>query len=198
MRARETGKPDAAVQVVAKRARRGSRRSTVPGPPVRGCAPAAGLATVAPTRSTGERWPADVAYPFLSDEWEAEARRIRAEYEGRSPSLPLSIRMNLIVTEVPFGTGMLHAHLDTSSAGFELELGHLERPDVTLTLDYVIARGVLVDGDPQAVLAAFLGGRIKVDGDITKLLELQTSGVMAGAVDPLAVEVYQRIRAITE
>jgi hypothetical protein len=139
-----------------------------------------------------------VAHPFLSDEWEAEARRIRAEYEDRVAALPLSIRMNLNVTEVPFGEQVIHARLDTSVGGIDLELGHLEGPDVTLTLDYGTARNILVGGDPQAVLAAFLGGRIKIDGDITKLLELQTSGALSGGGDPLAVEVYERIRAITE
>ena len=138
-----------------------------------------------------------MAHPFLSDEWEAEARAIRAEYEDRVPALPLSIRMNLNVTEVPFGDGLAQARLDTSAGGIDLELGHLDAPDVTLTLDYATARNILVGGDPQAVLVAFLGGRIKVDGDITKLLELQTSGALSGGADPLAAEVYERIRAIT-
>ena len=145
-----------------------------------------------------------MAHPFLSDEWEAEARAIRAEYEDRVPAVPLSIRMNLNVTEVPFGDGLAQARLDTSAGGIDLELGHLDAPDVTLTLDYatdtVVHNGTtyaLVGGDPQSVLAAFLGGRIKVDGDITKLLELQTSGALSGGADPLAAEVYERIRAIT-
>ena len=141
-----------------------------------------------------------VAYPFLSDGWELAARRIRAEYADRVPAVPLSIRANLIVREVPFREGTLAAHLDTSAGGIELELGHLERPDVTITLDYATARGILVGGDPQAVLAAFLGGRIKVDGDISKLLELQGGAMPATGpgTDALATEIYHRIRAITE
>ncbi len=139
-----------------------------------------------------------MAYPFLSDEWEAEARRIRAEYEDRVPAMPFVIRANLIITEVPFGDGVTHAHIDTSGGGLELEIGHVEGPDVTITLDYPTTRKILVGGDPQAVIAAFFSGRIKVDGDITKLLELQSSGVMGGAGDPLVAEVYGRIRAMTE
>jgi hypothetical protein len=138
-----------------------------------------------------------VAYPFLSDEWEAEARRIRSEYADRTPPAPLSIRMNINITEVPFGDGVRHAHLDTSAGDVDLEAGHLDRPDVTVTLEWATARNILVGGDPQAVLAAFLGGRIKVDGDITKLLQLQNTGVITGGVETLA-EGYGRIRAITE
>ena len=138
-----------------------------------------------------------MAYPFLSPEWEAEARRIRAEYSGRTPEMPLSIRMNLIVTDVPFDPPRLEAHIDTSGDDVVVELGHLPRPDVTITIDYGTARSLLLGGEPQALLMAFLGGRIKVDGDISKLLELQNSGA-GGGIDPLAIEVYKRIRAITE
>jgi hypothetical protein len=138
-----------------------------------------------------------VVYPFLSDEWEAEARRIRAEYEDRAPALPITIRVNLVIRDVPFGEGVVHAHLDTTAGAIELELGHLEGPDVTLTLDYATARTILVGGDPQSVVKAFFGGRIKVDGDISKLLELQTSGVMGGERVDVA-EVYGRLQAITE
>jgi hypothetical protein len=139
-----------------------------------------------------------VAYPFLSDEWVAEARSIRAAYGDQTMTVPLSIRMNIVVNEVPFGEATLRAYVDTSTGEVDLEFGQLPAADVTVALDYGTARGLLVGGDPQALLAAFLGGRIKIDGDITKLLELQTSGALGGEVDPLLGEVYGRIRAITE
>ncbi len=138
-----------------------------------------------------------MAFPFLSDEWVAEARAIRAEYEGTSQDVPLSVRMNQVITDVPFGDGVLHAYVDTSSGVLDIELGHLPDPDLTITLEYATAKAILIDGDPQVAMAAFLGGRIKVDGDITKLLSLQGAGVFGG-VDPAAAEVYGRIRDITE
>jgi hypothetical protein len=140
-----------------------------------------------------------VAYPFLSSEWEAEAREIRAEYQDRTPAPPphLSIRMNVIITDVPFEPRKVEAHVDTSSGALIIETGHVERPDVTVTMEYGTTKTLLMGGDPQALLMAFLGGRIKVDGDISKLLELQGSGAIGG-IDPVIVEIYQRIRAITE
>ena len=138
-----------------------------------------------------------MAYPFLSDEWIAEARKIRSEYEDRTPAMPLVVRMNQVITDVPFGTGSLQAHLDTSGGMLDLDLGHLERPDLTITVEYTTVRAILVDGDAQAAMQAFLSGRIKVDGDITKLLALQSSGLVGGA-DPVAFEVYERIKAITD
>lgn len=139
-----------------------------------------------------------MAYPFLSSEWEAEARKIRAEYSARAPAPPLAIRMNVIITDLPWEPGVLRTHVDTSGGEIVIELGHLERPDVTVTIEYATTRSLLMGGDPQALLMAFLGGRIKVDGDITKLLALQSSGAAAGGFDPVVGEVYHRIRAITE
>jgi hypothetical protein len=136
-------------------------------------------------------------FAFLSDEWVEEARRLRAEYTGRVPSLPVAIRMNQIVKGVPFGTGTLEAHLDTSAGDLDIETGHLDQPDLTITVDYETARAILIDGDAQAAMGAFLSGRIKVDGDITKLLTLQATGV-AGSIDPASLELAKRIQDITE
>jgi hypothetical protein len=135
-------------------------------------------------------------YAFLSDEWVEEARRIRAEYAGRTPAPPVAVRMNQVVKGVPFGSGILEAHLDTTAGDLDLETGHLEAPDLTITVDYDTARAILIEGDAQAAMQAFLSGRIKVDGDITKLLALQSSGVV-GAVDPASIEMARRIQGIT-
>ena len=52
----------------------------------------------------------------------------------------------------------------------------------------------LVEQDGQAAMQAFMGGRIKVQGDMTKLLVLQGQ---LGTPDPVALEVAGRIKAIT-
>jgi hypothetical protein len=135
-------------------------------------------------------------YPFLSDEWLAEARKVRAEFKGRTPGLPVSVRMNQIIQDVPFGAGTIKAHLDTSAGDLEIDTGHLESPDLTVTMGYGTAKALLVDGDTQGAMQAFLGGRIKVDGDITKLIALQTAGVSA-ATDPAAREMARRLQAMT-
>lgn len=137
-----------------------------------------------------------MGYQFLSDEWMAEARKIRAEFTGSVSPPALSIRMNQVITAVPFGEGTILAHLDTSAGTLEIELGHLPDPDLTITLDYDSAKAVLIDGDAQAAMAAFLGGKIKVDGDITKLLALQMSDVAAGT-DGRMAEIYHRVQDIT-
>jgi hypothetical protein len=131
-------------------------------------------------------------YPFLSDEWLEAARAIRAEHEGTSVPVTQSIRMNLVITTVPFGDGVVHAHIDTSTGELVIEVDHIDPVDLTVTLEYAIAKAILVEGNPQAGMQAFMSGKIKVEGDISKLMALQ-----AGGVDPAAAEVAARIKAIT-
>jgi hypothetical protein len=135
-------------------------------------------------------------YPFLSDEWLAEARKVRAEFRGRTPEVPVSVRMNQIIEDVPFGSGTIKAHLDTSGGEVEIDIGHLESPDLTITIGYGTAKALFVDADTQGAMQAFLGGRIKVDGDITKLIALQNAGASAAA-DSVAREMASRLQAMT-
>jgi putative sterol carrier protein len=74
-----------------------------------------------------------------------------------------------------------------------MELGHLEAPHVTLTLDYATARAIFVNQDRDEAMQAFMAGRIKVQGDMAKLL-----GMLQTPVDPLAGELAERIKALTE
>jgi hypothetical protein len=132
-------------------------------------------------------------YPFLSEDWMTEARKIREEYEGKGGSVPHQMRMNLVVNEVPFGPGDIDAHLDTTDGAIRLDLGHIETVDLTVTVDYSTAKAILVEGNPQAGMQAFMAGRIRVEGDMTKLMALQ-----GAPPDATAVEVANRLRAITE
>lgn len=131
-------------------------------------------------------------YQFLSDDWLAEARSIRAEFDGKSATIEHSIRMNLVIQEVPFGKGTVEAHVDTSTGELELDTGHINPTDLTVTLDYEVAKAILVEGNPQAGMQAFMSGKIRVDGDIAKLMALQSM-----TPDPSAAEIAARILAMT-
>jgi hypothetical protein len=132
-------------------------------------------------------------YQFLSDDWLTEARAIRAEYDGKAATIDQSIRMNLVIGEVPFGPGTVEAHVDTSSGELVLDTGHIEPVDLVVSLDYDVAKAILVEGNPQAGMQAFMAGKIRVEGDIAKLLALQSM-----TPDPSAVEIASRIMAMTE
>ena len=134
-----------------------------------------------------------MAYKFLSDEWLEAAKKIREEYAGKAAPPAHAVRMNQIITDVPFGDGTINAHMDTSGGDLEMDTGHLENPDLTVTLDYPTAQAILVDGNPQAGMQAFMAGKIKVQGDMTKLMAMQQ-----GTPDPVQAEIAAKIKEITE
>ena len=129
-----------------------------------------------------------MAYTFLSDEWVEAARKVR-EAAGAPTTAPAPVRMNLVITGVPFGDGSVDAHIDTTSGETQLDLGHLDAPDVTATLDYDTARAMMVDANPQAAMQAFMAGKIKLQGDMTKAMAVQS-----GPVEP---ELTRKIQEIT-
>jgi hypothetical protein len=134
------------------------------------------------------------AHPFLSDEWIDAARAIHAEL--RPADMPadagLDLRVNVVVTAVPFGEGRIHGHLDAGDSALDIELGHLAEPQATVTLDYDTARALVVDGDSQALTRAFMTGKLTVEGDLARLLALVGRPTPADAGDAA-----DRIRAIT-
>jgi putative sterol carrier protein len=132
-------------------------------------------------------------HPFLSDEWIAEAHAIRAEFEDRAPTFDHPVRMNLVVTEIPFGSGTLDAHMDTTAGELEIDKGHVDDADVKVTLDYATAKAILIDRNPQAGMQSFMAGKIRVEGDMAKLMAIQTT-----PADEHAEEMADRLRSITE
>lgn len=159
---------------------------------------------------------------FLSEEWVKAVRAIRDEYEHQAPDVALpALRINLAITGAPEhlgeaqpdGTGTVHAHADTSGRSLVLDLGALDDPDLTVTVDHDTAYALLVEQRPNAVLGAFLMGRIKISGDVAALTEehgidlaalpalLGTLGVTGSStladLDPVAAEIGERIRDIT-
>ena len=131
--------------------------------------------------------------PFLSDEWMTEAKAIRAKYEGQTGKVTQSVRVNQVITDVPFGEGTINTFIDTSSGDMVMDLGALDAPDVTVTTDYATAKKLFVDQDQAAAMQAFMGGKVKVQGDMMKMMALQTAVPNDEAAQAMAAE----IKAIT-
>ena len=132
---------------------------------------------------------------FLTDEWVAAARAIQQEYEGKGTPPPAQARINLTITEVPadISDSDIAACMDTMNGTVELDLGNFEGADAGITVGYDTAKSFLVEGNQQAMMQAFMSGKVKITGDMTKVLALQ-----AGAPDETAQAIQQRLRDITE
>lgn len=138
-------------------------------------------------------WP-HMAYPFLSQEWMDAARAIREKYADEVPAVDADLRINVAVTDVPFDDEIVNAYLDTTSGAVVMELGHLDDADVTVTTDYPTAQALFVDQDPAIAMQAFMNGQVKVQGDMMKLMAMQTSLPSNEASEQIA----QEIKDITE
>ena len=134
-----------------------------------------------------------MSHQFLSESWIKAARDIRHRYSGDVPVIDVVVRINVITTKVPFGDGTISAYIDTSNGSLEMELGSIEESDLTVTTDYETARKLFVEQDPTASMQAFMGGKIKVEGDMMKIMGMQT----AMPQDAIAIKIAAEIKEIT-
>jgi hypothetical protein len=136
-------------------------------------------------------------HEFLSPAWIEAVIEIRDEYHGRVPQPSVVLRANVVVTAVPFAEGEVRGSIDTAK-GLAIEPVELDGPDLTAQLDYETAKALFVEQDPQALLQAFFGGRIRITGDATKLLALPmpAPGDDNPALDLLR-EISARVRDVT-
>jgi putative sterol carrier protein len=135
-------------------------------------------------------------HPFLSPEWMEAVKGIREKYAAEASKVTASIRMNQVITDAPAEVspeGTVKAYLDTSSGDIVMELGELDAPDLTVTTDYDTARKIFVEQDQAAGMQAFMSGKIKVQGDMMKMMAMQTSMPS----DDTARQAADDIKAIT-
>src|SRR3546814_21195243 len=76
--------------------------------------------------------------------------------------------INITVTGGPDGD------VDVHLAGGAFDRGHTEGAPTRLTVPYEVAKKLFIDGDQSAAMQAYISGQIKVEGDMTKVMALQT------------------------
>ena len=132
-----------------------------------------------------------MTHEFLSPQWIAAVKALREEFPDAGSTVPIAVQMNLVVTDTPFGEPV-HAHVDTTHGSLIIEEEHLDEPDLHITVDYATARALLVDGNPQAAMSAFMQGKVRIEGDMAKLMVLQNI-----SPDGSAVEFAEAVRTMT-
>jgi putative sterol carrier protein len=127
-----------------------------------------------------------MAYDFLSDEWMDAIEALRDE-APEPPAATKDLVINLVVPDTPFGEREAHM------AAGQFERGLHDAAPTKLTVPYEVAKSVFISGDQQAAMQAFMSGQIKVEGDMTKLMSMQT----AGAPSAEQVAFQERIKSLT-
>lgn len=132
---------------------------------------------------------------FLSNDWVTAAKQVQEESTDLGESA-VSVRMNLDVINVPaeISEGVVAAHLDTSDGKVDLDVGHMNDPEIAIKIDYTVAKAILIDGNSQAGVNAFMAGKVKLlSGDLAKLM-----AVAQGIEKVVSPVVAQRLKDITD
>ena len=110
-----------------------------------------------------------MSHEFLSDEWMDAVEALRTE-APEPPAATKDLVVNLVIVDTPFGDRQAHL------AGGQFERGHHAEAPTKLTVPYDLAKSLFIEGDQQAAMQAFMAGKVKVEGDMTKLMAMQTVG----------------------
>lgn len=124
---------------------------------------------------------------FLSDEWFDEVEKLRDE-APEPPAAMKDLTLNVVVAGGPEGDRELHM------TGGQFERGLTDVASTKLTVPYETAKSMFIEGNQQAAMQAFMSGQIKVEGDMMKLMAMQT----AGAPSPEQLAFQEKLRAVTE
>lgn len=126
-------------------------------------------------------------YEFLSAGWFAAVERLRAE----APAVPDEAK-DLVVNATVVGgpEGDCRVHLRAGQP----DRGHAPDAETVVTMPYAVARSLIVSLDPSPVMQAMMNQEVTVEGDLTKVMAMQTQ-VLNPSEEQL--QFAARIRALT-
>jgi len=109
-----------------------------------------------------------VKHEFLSNEWFAKVDELVASAgDLQIPEAMKAVEVNITVKSA---TGDKQIHLKDGLFG----PSHLPAATTKLTLTEDLARKIFIEADAAAGVQAFLAGEMQVEGDIAKLVAMQT------------------------
>ena len=106
---------------------------------------------------------------FLSDEWFAKVDELRKE--AGDLNVPDAIKDLVVNVNVTDGDDTKKMHLK----GGDFLDGHDDSAEATLTVAKDLAKKIFIDLDQAAGMQAFMAGEIKLEGDMSKVMALQTA-----------------------
>lgn len=106
---------------------------------------------------------------FLTDEWFATVEQLTSAVGDLNlPPVLANLAINLVVTDQ---SGNTELALD----GGKIVKGLSANAKTTLNMDAETLRKVFLEFDMAAAMQAFMTGKIKVQGDMSQLMALQTA-----------------------
>jgi putative sterol carrier protein len=124
---------------------------------------------------------------FMSKEWFDKVREIReAAGDVETPSALHDLVINITVTDTDEGDK------EMSLVSGMIEEGHHESAPTTMILPVDLAHRIFIDNDQSAGMQGFMSGQIKIEGDMSKLMALQTAQPSADQI-----ELMKKIQEVT-
>ena len=106
---------------------------------------------------------------FLTDDWFATVENLTAQAGDLNlPPALANLAINLVVTDAAGNT-------ELSLDGGKIQKGLADNAKTTLNMDAETLRKVFLEFDMAAAMQAFMTGKIKVQGDMSQLMALQTA-----------------------
>ncbi len=106
---------------------------------------------------------------YLSEEWaQATTEALNASEAFKTAAGSQSAKLQQVV-DTPEGEVKYYFKLEDGQA--EVALGEIEGPDATISQDYETA--VALSKNELTGTAAYMSGKIKVQGDLMKMMQLQ-------------------------
>ena len=125
---------------------------------------------------------------FLTDEWFNEVDRLTAEAgELNLPPALANTKLNLNVTGT--ANGDVNAALDSGI----IKNGFIDNADTTINIDDETLKTIALKGDINEAMNAFMSGKIRIDGDMSQVMALQTAKPSAEQKD-----LFKKIFAMTD
>lgn len=107
---------------------------------------------------------------FLSEPWFDEVAKLMAS--AGDLKLPAPMRNVKVNVTIKRGAGPdVPAFVEDGVVA----RGHRDGADATITLDEALARKLFVEADAAAGVQAFLEGQLTVEGDLAKVVAMQTA-----------------------
>lgn len=106
---------------------------------------------------------------FLSNEWFAKVKELRdAAGDVEAPAALADLVINITVSDDD-------GKHELALVGGMIEEGHQDGAPTTMILPKDLAQKIFIEGDQSAGMQGFMSGQIKVEGDMSKLMSLQSA-----------------------
>ncbi|HVK98417.1 MAG TPA: SCP2 sterol-binding domain-containing protein [Dongiaceae bacterium] len=106
---------------------------------------------------------------FLSDEWFSKVEELKAAAGAVDvPPAMADLVINITVSGTEWG------NRDMSLKAGSIERGHHAGAPTKMTLPADLARRLFIENDQSAGMQGFMSGQIKIEGDMSKLMAMQT------------------------